>query len=445
MTWDFAEANPFSSSGGNFIQNLSFVSKVLLKLVTGPPGTASQADAAARGEAGEEQVLVSTDPPYYDNIGYADLSDFFYVWMRRTLRHVFPSIFGTVLVPKAAELVATPYRHGGREAADAFFLQGMTEALGSIRRRSVRDSPVTVYYAFKQSETRKEGTSNTGWETFLAAVLEARFVVTGTWPVRTERSARSVGIGTNALASSILLVCRSRAQSATVISRAEFRRKLRAELPDALRKLQHGHVAPVDVAQASIGPGMAVFSRYAGVLEADGARMTIRAALRLIHEIIDEHQGEQEGDYDAWTRFAVTWFETNGFDEGSYGQAEVLATARAVSVAGVEHAGIARAVAGKVRLLTRPELPPEWDPESDDRLTVWEGTQHLIKRLDENGERAAAALMKQLGETAEQARHLAYRLYTICERKGWAEEGRAYNGLVITWPELEKLAREQLL
>jgi len=307
----------------------------------------------------------------------------------------------------------------------------------SLRRR------VTIYYAFKQSESDSDvGTASTGWETFLDAVIRAGFAVTGTWPMRTERGARSISIGTNALASSIVLVCRKRPADAPITTRRDFLQALKRELPDALKKLQHGNIAPVDLAQSAIGPGMAIFTRYAKVLESDDSPMSVRTALQLINQALDEYLSEQEGEYDADTRFAITWFETHGMDEGPYGVAETLATARGVAVSGVQEAGILIAKGGKVRLLKREELPENWNPTADTRPTVWEATQHLIRTVETKGEAVAGALITQLGPMAETARDLAYRLYGLCERKKWAEEALAYNGLVIAWPELTRLAAQ---
>ena len=438
MIVDYAEANPFSGSSGNWTGAIEWVSKVTLSLPANVGGLALQADAVSADDFGAR--IVSTDPPYYDNVPYADLSDFFYVWLRRSVGKVFPALFRTVLVPKAPELVADSFRHGGNEAAESFFMVGMEKAVRNMVANMSGDFPAAIYYAFKQSETRAAVTSSTGWETFLQAVVEAGFAIVGTWPVRTERPGRLRETGSNALASSVVLVCRKRRDGAPTIDRSEFRRLLRRDLPKALRHLQKGNIAPVDVAQASIGPGMAVFSRQARVLEPDGSQLTVRTALQLINQALDEYFAEQEGEYDSDTRFALTWFEANKFEAGAFGIAETLAKARNVSVRGVEEAGVLTSSAGKVRLLRRDELPDDWDPEADKRLTVWEATQNLIKRLETQGEEAAAALLGKLGPTAAAARDLAYRLYTTCERKGWAEEARAYNGLVASWPELEKLA-----
>ncbi|MBP7125456.1 DUF1156 domain-containing protein [Myxococcota bacterium] len=437
MVWNFAEMNAFCSVTSNFEASLEWVSEVIDEAQCGLMGQVGQADAT---ESTGKGSVFCMDPPYYDNVPYGDLSDFFYVWLRRSLRTEHPRLLATLLVPKAQELIAEPFRHGGRAGAEHFFVQKMFVLLGKLAMHSDDARPTTIFYAFKQSETGEDGTSSTGWETFLKGVIESGLAVSGTLPIRTERSGGLRELGRNSLASSIVLVCRKRPQDAPTITRADFRRLLRSELPAALKALQHGNIAPVDMAQASIGPGMAIFSRHAKVLEADGTPMTVRTALQLINQALDEYLAEQEGEFDTDTRFALTWFETRAYETGPFGEAETLAKARNVSVAGVVEAGILHAAAGKVSLLRRDEMPDDWNPETDKRLTVWEATQHLIKRLETKGEQAAADLLARLGARAAPARDLAYRLYTTCERKGWAEEGRSYNGLVVSWPELEKLA-----
>lgn len=438
MTWEFAEGNPFSGATGNFVDGVELTAKSLASLGVGPAGEAHQADARVR--PGGEPAIFSTDPPYFDNVPYADLSDLFYVWLRRMLHPVLPGLMSTMLVPKAAELVADAARHKNKHEAEDYFLHGMQDVLGRVHDETVADIPVTIFYAFKQSQNEGAAVVSTGWETFLSALVDAGFVIVGTWPMRTEQTGGLRNVGRNSLATSVVLVCRRRPADARTVSRGEFRRLLRTDLPPALRHLQHGNIAPVDVAQAAIGPGIGIFSRHARVLEADGSSMTVRTALQLINEALDEFLSEAEGELDADTRFAVTWFESHGYETGLFGEAETLAKARNVSVAGVADAGILSAAAGKVRLHTRADLPTGWDPRTDSHLTVWEATQHLIKRLEEQGEAAAAELLGLLGPTAEQARALAYRLYTACERRKWAEEARAYNGLVVAWPELERLA-----
>lgn len=387
-----------------------------------------------------ERYVVSTDPPYYDNVPYADLSDFFYVWLKKSARTLLPVEFSTLTVPlKNRELIAEPFRHGGRKSAEDFFMAGMSKAVLQMHAGSVEDTPMTVYYAFKQAAVKSEGVASTGWATFLNAVLGSGFEVDGTWLVRTKKPGRIRAIGSNALASSIVLVCRKRPPDAASVTRGEFLRALRAELPKALHTLQESAIAPVDMAQASIGPGMAVFSRYKEVLEADDSRMSVREALKIINAELDSYLSEQEGDYDSWTRFAVTWFQQHQFNEGPFGDANTIATARDVAVQGVVEAGLIRSSGGKVRLIRRDELPDDYVPFRDSRQTVWEGTQHLIKRAQDQGEEGAARLAKQLGYQADMTRDLAYRLYQICERNKWAEEARAYNGLIESWREIIKI------
>jgi putative DNA methylase len=442
MTWDFAEANPFADSSGSVEKIKDAVARVVDIAFSGSATSHAVQQDAAKQRISKDKV-VSTDPPYYDNVAYADLSDFFYVWLRRPLRPIFPELFGTMAVPKAEELVASSYRHGSKDKAEAFFLQGMSRAMRQIAEQTHPSFPVTIYYAFKQAESESEtGTASTGWETFLDAVIGAGFGISGTWPARTEREGRSTGIGTNALASSIILVCRPRAASFPTATRREFVTALKAELPVALAHLQRGNIAPVDLAQAAIGPGMAVYTRYAKVLDAEGKPLSVREALALINETLDEAQAEQEGDFDADSRWALTWFEQSGFDEGEYGMAEQLSKSKNTSVAGMVEAGIVESKRGKVRLLRPDELPADWDSTTDPRLTAWEIVHQLIRVLASGGEGAAAGLVAKLGAKAEIARELAYRLYTLCERKKRAAEALAYNGLVQSWPEIVRLARE---
>jgi putative DNA methylase len=444
MSWDFAEVNPLSTQSGSFENSLDYTSKGIL-CAGQQPGNACQADASTQTESIDK--IVSSDPPYYDNINYADLSDFFYVWLRRSLKQAFPELFATLAVPKSEELVATPYRHGGKVSAEKFFLDGMTLAMERIAIQSHPAFPVTIYYAFKQSETKSAaGTASTGWETFLAAVIKAGFALHGTWPMRTELANRMIGSGTNALASSVVLVCQRRLETAITLSRNDFRRQLRQQLPQALKELERANIAPVDVAQAAIGPGMAIYSSAKAVLNPDDSPMTVREALIEINAALDEYLSQDEGELDADSRFALTFFESFGYKERVFGDAEGLAKARNLSVAGVAEAGILRSVAGKVQLLQRSDLPDDWDPVKDKRLCVWEATQQLIKRLEAQGEASAAALLLQLknlpghGDLAANCRALAYRLYNHCEKSKQAEEARAYNGLVIAWPELERQA-----
>lgn len=439
MTWDYAEAAPFAQTSGSWSSGIKWISEALEFLPNGNEGFAELSDAGCQKITLNK--IVSTDPPYFDNIGYADLSDFFYVWLRRSLKSAFPGLFATLVTPKKEELVATPHRHGSKEKAESFFVRGMEQAMHCLAEKSHNGFPVTVYYAFKQSEKLSNGlVPSSGWETFLNAINRAGFSVTGTWPLRTERGARSVGIGTNALASSIVIVCRKKSEKAKIATRRDFLDTLKVELPKAVQNLQRGGIAPVDLAQAAIGPGMAVFTRYSKVLESDGTAMTVRTALTLINQTLDEVLAEQEGEFDADTRWALAWFEQFGMSEGPFGEADVLSRAKNTSVDGLEQAGIVKARGGKVRLLSRKELSQEWDPVSDKRLTVWEVTQHLIRTLEEKGEIGVAEIVSKLGGIGETAKDLAYRLFTLCERKGWAKEALAYNSLAVAWPEISRLA-----
>ena len=441
MVWDYSEANAFGDMAGDPFVSLKNMMRVLDQLPSMIAGHAVQADAQSQVlSAGS---IISTDPPYYDNIGYADLSDFFYVWLLRSLRPVFPDLFATLAVPKAEELVATPYRHGSKEKAEAFFLDGMTQAMHRLAEQAHPAFPVTIYYAFKQAESDgADGTASTGWDTFLEAVIRSGFAISGTWPMRTELGNRMIGSGTNALSSSIVLVCRKRAADVPTVTRREFVNALKAELPIALAHLQRGNIAPVDLAQAAIGPGMAVYTRYAKVLDADGKPLTVREALALINQTLDEALAEQEGDFDADSRWALAWFEQSGFAEGEYGVAETLSKAKNTSIQGMVQDGILVSKGGRVRLLRPAELPADWDPEKDHRLTAWDMVHQLIHALEASGEASAAALVAKLGAKAEIARELAYRLYSLCERKKRAAEALSYNGLVQSWPEITRLSRE---
>ena len=445
MLWNFIESNPLEKMSGNWMGAVEWVTDVLKALPVGPKGNVTQMDSSEALPLTGDMPLITTDPPYYDNIGYADLSDFFYIWLRRSLGEIYPDLFKLMLVPKAEELIASPYRFGGdKSRADAHFLKGLGKTFHLMRSRAHVDYPMTVYYAFKQSETDKKdgGIASTGWETMLEGLLEAGFQITGTWPMRTERIARPVAIGTNALASSIVLVCRPRPEDEDITTRRDFVSMLRRELLEALQHLQQGNIAPVDLAQAAIGPGMAVFSRYYNVLEADGNPMRVRTALQIINAELDAYFAELEGELDADTRFCTAWFEQHGMGDGAYGEADVLARAKNSSVEGVAESGVLRARAGKVRLINRDEYPEEWDLTSDSRLNTWKCTQYLIRALEQGGETEAGRLVNLLGGGAsEAARALAYRLYAICDRKGWAQEAKAYNTLVTSWTHIQAAAR----
>jgi len=442
MVWDFAEANLFSDSTGNVSGALDWVAQVIDGEPTTAPGSAAQCDATAQSSMLVQRLAISTDPPYYDNVGYADLADFFYVWLRRSLASTYPELFSTVLTPKAAELVADPFRSGGDKAkSKRRFEEAFEKAFMNLRKAADPSWPLTVFYAFKQSEQDEGGVASTGWETMLAGLLRSGFTVTATWPMRTEMATRMRNQASNALASSIVLACRPRSETAGITDRRGFLAALHAELPKALRELQQGNIAPVDLAQAAIGPGMAVFSRYAKVVEPTGEPMPVRSALTLINQVLDEVLAEQEGEFDADTRFAIKWFEQYGFEEADYDPAEGLARAMNVSVKGLEDAGILVARAGRVRLLRRSELAADWDPATEKRMSVWEVTQQLVRALwDEGSEAKAGELVRRLGGVGEVARDLAYRLYAICERHGWAEDALGFNALVISWPEIARRA-----
>ena len=438
MVWDFGEANIVENVVGGFITNLEYQVKCLLSTFQSSivSGHALQQDASNTDVSINK--VISSDPPYYDNIGYADLSDFFYIWMRRSLRTIYPTLFSTMAVPKAEELVATPYRHGNKEKAETFFLDGMTKAISNMAEKAHPAFPVTIYYAFKQSETKEESTSSTGWETFLEAVIRAGFSIDGTWPIRSEQSSRIIGMGSNALASSVVLVCKKRKIEAESISRREFQRELRDKIPEALEAMIGGEtgttpIIPVDLAQAAIGPGMAIYSKYADVLNQDGSKLTVHEALILINRSITDYLNPDSGNFDADTLFCDNWFSQYGWGEGSFGEADTLARAKGTSVEGVHSAGVIEAAGGKVRLLQWSEYPEGWNPHTDTRTPIWEACHQLIRALKQDSESAAGALLANMPERGEPIRQLAYHLYTLCERKKWAEEARAYNELIGSW------------
>jgi putative DNA methylase len=444
MSWDYIEVNPLAKMSGNWAGGIEWVSDVVETLGYSPEGNAIQADAAEQNESSVLRI-VSTDPPYYDNIGYADLSDFMYVWLRRTLKPVYPELFATIAVPKTAELVATPFRHDSKAKAEKFFLDGMTFAMQKIQKQSHPAFPITIYYAFKQAETKAGKTSSTGWEVFLDAVLRAGFSLVGTWPMRTERNS-GVKRGTNALASSIVLVCRKRDALSRTVSRRQFIRELNEVLPNALDEMTRGvkddnsPVAPVDLSQAIIGPGMSVFSKYEAVLEADGSPMTVQTALQLINRFL------AEDDFDSDTQFCLHWFDDKGWEKGVFGDADVLARAKATSVNGLSEAGVLKSGGGNVQLLKWSDYPADWNPQTDTRIPIWEVLHQLIRALRQSGESSAGKLLGQpnVASRAEAARQLAYRLYTLCERKGWAEDARAYNELITSWPAIESSAPQTI-
>lgn len=440
MTWDFAESNPFCESSGSLNNLFERILKVFSVLPAYCQGFAIQSDSTRLEST--RSIPISTDPPYYDNIGYADLSDYFYIWMRSSIGSIFPNLFETILVPKIPELIATPYRFDGdSNKAKIHFEDGLKKTFTNIRKIVPNNYPISVYYAFKQEEVIiGEGVASTGWETILKSLIETDFSIVGTWPIRTERTGRMISIGTNSLASSIVLVCKAINNKNLISTRREFINTLHDELPKALNEMQSGNIAPVDLAQASIGPGMAIYSRYEKVLEPSGESLTVRTSLQLINQVLDEFLAKQEGEMDEASRFAIVWFEQFSFNKGPYGQADVLSRAKNSSVEGMANNGILEAEGGKVRLLRWDELDPGQVLRSG---MVWAATHLMIERLNTYGERGVAELLASLPpDLAANARQLAYRLYSIADRKGWSALARNYNALVISWNESQAQAQD---
>jgi len=446
MAWDFVEVSPFAGAAGDVGVALTTMSKALANIAPNGVGEASQQDAGSRSFDG---MLISTDPPYYDNIGYSDLSDFFYVWLRRSLRTVHSDLLSTMLVPKAGELVANPYRHGGRDGAEQFFEDGFRQVFAHARTAAFADYPITVYYAFKQSEVDDRGEASTGWETLLEGMIRSGWEITSTWPMRSERGGRMISVGTNALASSIVLSLRPRDPDAPTTDRRGFIVALEAELPDALRKLQQGQIAPVDLPQAAIGPGMAVFSRFGAVLEPDGRKMTVRSALARINGVLDQVLNEQEGDFDATSRFAIAWYRQHGYGVGKFGDADSLARARNTNVDVMDREGILTSRAGNVQLIKSADLRWDYDVLKDLHTSNWEALHHLIKVLERDGIAAAGDfLQKALNRTdnavdADLVKELAHLLFRVAEGNGWTKEALSFNSLVASWPEILNVASTQ--
>ena len=441
MVWDFAEANPFSSSSGNFFGQVEWIAEVIERLPADSAGNARQLSADARDYTG---LVVSTDPPYYDNIGYSDLSDFFYVWLRRCLQGIHPSVVSTMLTPKAEELVANPYRHDGQENAAKFFVDGFNTVFHRIRQGANPDVPMTVYYAYKQQDNGKDGKTSTGWHTLLDGLIGAGWEVTATWPVRSERGGRMLSVGTNALASSIVLACRPRPGDAPTTTQRAFVQRMKSELPGALRTLMQGDIAPVDLAQAAIGPGIAVFSRYARVRSASGGDIGAREALELINRTLDEVLGEQESDFDPDTRFAVRWYRQYGWRPEHSGMADQLARTTQTSIAELQRGGIFTTAGGKGRLLSIRELDAQWDPASDSRLSIWEATLRLAALLESKGIEKVAELVAKLPAAIPLSaiKELGFLLFHEAERKGDGEDAQALNALVTSWGDVSLKARQ---
>jgi putative DNA methylase len=442
MQWSFAETNPLAGAGGDIAGTAVSVAENLQNLGFGAPGSVRNL-IAQKNTYSDRPIVISTDPPYYDNIGYADLSDFFYVWLKNSLSSIWPDLFRRLMTPKAEELVATPYRHGGKDEAEAFFMQGMGDALAAMRKASTDSEPLAIYYAFKQSEAAEDGITSAGWASFLQAVVDAGLVVDGTWPIRTEAT-NALKSKMNALASSIVLACRKRAGDASVITRSEFIRVLKRELPDAIDDIRKAGVGPVDMQQSVIGPGMGVFTRYAQVLEDDDSTMSVRSALTLINRVWDEIENEAAAAFDPVTQVALTWFESYGFDTKPSGELIALATAKDTSDKALFASKVFKDGRGRAGLTPRPELPGDWSPESDKTLTIWECVQHTARALaaEDGGQLAAARLVKAMGRMSSDALTLADLLYKISSRKGWQQEALVYNELAQEWPKLEDLADE---
>ena len=444
MAWDFVEVSPFAGAAGDLGVALDTMSKAMKNLAPDAWGRAEQQDASARGFAG---LLISTDPPYYDNIGYSDLSDFFYVWLRRSLRDEYPQLLSTLLVPKAEELVANPYRHDGKNGAKRFFEDGFRQVFARARESALDDFPITVYYAFKQSESDDAGDVSTGWETLLEAMIRSGWEITSTWPMRSERGGRMISVGTNALASSIVLSLRPRSDGAATTDRRGFIAALHAELPGALRKLQQGQIAPVDLPQAAIGPGMAVYSRYATVVEADGSAMTVRSALARINEILDQVLNEQEGDFDATTRFAIAWYRQHGYSVGQFGEADSLARARNTSVDAMDRDEILTSRAGKVQLIAPAGTAADYDVLADEHTSSWEALHHLIRLLESEGVPAAGVFLASAvsrpdgAVEADLVKELAFLLFAVAEKNGWTKDALAFNTLATSWPDIVDASR----
>lgn len=447
MVWDFPEANIWEKKAICWLNAVDMTADAIEVVLSSISKKQSVKQFnAAKYQFNEPLYIISTDPPYYDNIGYSDLSDFFYVWLRRGLQNQYPELLSTVLVPKMEELVASDFRYGSKEAAKDHFEEGFKTAFKNFKEGLDPRFPLTVYYAFKQDEAEESDEDDnagnndigltTGWETLLEGLVSGGFTITATWPIKASQKWRMVARDTNSLTSYIVLACRPRPEDAPSITRREYLQILKRELPNAIEVLQKSNLAPVDMAQATIGPGMGIYSRYRKIMEQDGTAMSVRTALSLINKTLSEILAEQEGDFDNETRWALAWFEHYEFAAGEFGDANALALAKNTAVNALVHSGVVKSGAGKVQLIPRSELSPTWDPTADNRVVIWEITQHLIKQLQEHGEMGAAKLYKKLGPTADIARELAYHLFTICEKKGWAQEAQAYNSLVLSWNQI---------
>ncbi|MEJ7786869.1 MAG: DUF1156 domain-containing protein [Solirubrobacteraceae bacterium] len=444
MAWDFLETNFLSTGSGTWASQVELAAQALEGLQADVPGFAVQQPAQ---RSASSRALISTDPPYYDNVGYSDLSDFFYVWLRRSLREIHPNLLSTLLVPKAEELVANPYRHDGKDGARKFFEEGFYEVFARARENALEAFPITVYYAFKQTDLGEDGDASTGWETLLDGMVRSGWAITATWPFRTETASRMLSQGRNALASSIVLALRPRLDDAPTIDRRGFIAALHDELPDALRELRQGRIAAVDLPQAAIGPGMAVFSRYTRVIENDGSTMSVRSALERINEILDQVLNEQEGDFDSATRFAIAWYRQHGYATGKFGVADDLARARNTAVETMVRDGILTSAAGNVTLLSPAKMPEDYDVLTDDRVGAWEVLHHLIAILERDGLPVAGSFLARAQERPDGAidvelvKELAFLVFSIAEKNGWTRDALAFNTVATAWPDVVQAAR----
>jgi putative DNA methylase len=446
MMWDFAEANAFCKSTGSISNCTKYVTMALERWGGTLPAKIEQ--RAAQNLQLSGSVVYCTDPPYYSNIGYADLSDFFYVWLRRSIADIWPELFRRLTTPKDEELVATPYRHGDKEKAEAFFMHGMREAMTAMCKTATDGEPLVIYYAFKQSEPSKDGVTSPGWASFLQAVVDSGLAVDGTWPMRTEHSSKMISQGgANLLASSIVLVCRTGSETAKTVTRADFLRALKSEMPEAVEKIRRAGVGPVDMPQSVIGPGMGVFTRYARVLEDDDSPMSVKTALALINRVWGEIENDLDANFDPETQVALAWFAAYGFDARASGDLIGMANAKNIPIEALFRSGVFQNLHGKAGLTSREKLPEGWSPDTDKTPTVWECVQHTTRvlRAEDGGAEPAARLVAAMGARAEDARALAYRLYEIASQKGWAAEALVYNELAQDWAQLEdQAARQQI-
>ena len=444
MVWSFSETNPFSNSSGCFDNMLDWIYKSVRELPAKKIGEVNQHSALEKFSL--DKVIVSTDPPYYDNIGYANLSEFFYVWMRRPLKNIYPQLFGRMTFAKEEEIIAEPARFDNdKTAAKNFFEDGMFKALQNIYEVARADFPVTIYYAFKQQESEDGGTASTGWETMLTALIRAGFQITATLPMRTERPGRMRDNDSNALASSVVLACRKRPPENKHCDKGEFIRKLKTELKTALTDLQKATIAPVDMAQAAIGPGIGVYSRYERITDMNDNELTVRDALKIINAELAEFFGTQTGRLDAASQFCVDLFTQSGFNEITFGEADVLARAKNISVGGLESLGAAVVTRGQVRLRDRDEIPAldenkqldkDWLKQLKAANCAWLWIQSLVLVSRREGYKGAGELLSHFGGDTDSLKNLAYRLYDICEKRKFSKEGTAYNELVVDWQKI---------